>query len=205
MADEWDSVELARLAVAALTPLAVLGLGLLVARNTRRIETIQYANETVVKRRLEVFGQVAPNLNKLLCFVAFVGRWKEITPNDVLMFKRDVDEVMYTNRLLFSDALFTAYLEFMERFFAMYAAVDGDAPIRARISSSLGDRRRLPWWKAEMAAIFTQQKVCEPEDARIAYDQLSAAFRADLYVTDLSEPLALHIPQRSATTRLLTH
>jgi hypothetical protein len=38
MADQWDSVELARLAVAALTPLAVLGLGLIVARSTRRIE-----------------------------------------------------------------------------------------------------------------------------------------------------------------------
>jgi hypothetical protein len=46
MADQWNSVELARLAVAALTPLAVLGLGLIVACSTRRIEAIQYANQT---------------------------------------------------------------------------------------------------------------------------------------------------------------
>jgi hypothetical protein len=175
MADQWDSVELARLAVAALTPLAVLGLGLIVARSTRRIEAIQYANQTVVGRRLEVFEQVAPKLNKLLCFFAFVGRWKEITPNEVLILKRDADEVMFTNRLLFSDALFGAYQAFTERFFAMFATVDGDALIRARIASSLGDRRRLPWWNPDMAAMFARQLTCEPADAQLAYDQLSAA------------------------------
>jgi hypothetical protein len=139
------------------------------------LKAIQYANQTVVGRRLEVFEQVAPKLNKLLCFFAFVGRWKEITPNEVLILKRDADEVMFTNRLLFSDALFGAYQAFTERFFAMFATVDGDALIRARIASSLGDRRRLPWWNPDMAAMFARQLTCEPADAQLAYDQLSAA------------------------------
>jgi hypothetical protein len=197
MPEEWTSLQVTQLAVAALTPLAVLGLGLLVARSTRRIETIQYANQTVVARRLEVFGEVAQKLNQLLCFVAFVGRWKEITPLQALILKRDVDEVMYTNRLLFSDALFTAYEQFMQRLFAMYATVDDDARIRARIVSSLGDRRRLRWWKAEMASMFTPEQICEPADAHLAYEQLSAAFRADLYVTALSEPFTPPVPHRS--------
>jgi hypothetical protein len=186
---EWNSIEVANLVVAALTPLAVLGLGLLVARSARRVEAMQYANQTVVARRIEVFGQVAPKLNRLLCFAAFVGRWKETTPGDALLLKRDVDEVMFTNRLIFSDALFTAYQGFMAQFFAMYENIDGDAPIRARISSRLGDRRLLPWWHADMAAMFASDGTCEPEEAQLAYDQLSAAFRADLYVTDLSQPL----------------
>jgi hypothetical protein len=198
MPEAWTSLQVTQLVVAALTPLAVLGLGLLVARNTRRVDFIQYANQTVVARRLEVFGQVANNLNQLLCFVAFVGRWKEITPHQALILKRDVDEVMYTNRLLFTDTLFTAYEQFMRRFFAMYATVDGDALIRARIASSLGDRRRLPWWKAEMASMFTPEQVCEPADAHLAYEQLSAAFRADLYVTDLSEPLTPPVSRYAA-------
>ncbi len=198
MAGEWTSFAIANLAISALTPLAVLGLGLLVARSARRVESLQYANQTVVTRRLEVFGQVAPKLNKLLCFVAFVGRWKEITPADALLLKRDIDEIMYTNRLLFSDVLFAAYQRFMGRFFAMYATVDGDALIRARMASDLGDRRNLPWWNDKMARMFARDHVCEPGEAQQVYNDLSAAFRADLYVTDLTRPLNQPVPKEGA-------
>jgi hypothetical protein len=189
MASEWNSLEVAQLAVAALIPLTLLGLGLIVARNTRRLDSYQHANQTVVARRHEIFQEVAPKLNQLLCFMAFVGRWKEITPADVLRLKRDVDEVMYTNRLLFSDPLFATYQAFIARFFAMYATVDGDALIRARISSDLGDRRSLHWWSASMVDMFAQDQVCEPGEAQLSYDELSAAFREDLYVTNLTRPL----------------
>ena len=43
MASSWNSVEIATLAVAALTPLTVAGLGYFVARTGRRIERIQWA------------------------------------------------------------------------------------------------------------------------------------------------------------------
>ena len=189
MASEWNSLEVAQLAVAALMPLTLLGIGLIVARNTRRLDSYQHANQTVVARRHEIFQEVAPKLNQLLCFMAFVGRWKEITPSDVLSLKRDVDEVMYTNRLLFSDTLFATYQAFMARYFAMYANIDGDALIRARISFDLGDRRNLHWWSASMVDMFAQDQVCEPGEAQLCYDQLSAAFREDLYVTNLMRPL----------------
>jgi hypothetical protein len=189
MASEWNSLEVAQLAVAALMPLTLLGLGLIVAQNTRRLDSYQHANQTVLARRHEIFQEVAPKLNQLLCFMAFVGRWKEITPADVLSLKRDVDEVMYTNRLLFSDELFATYQAFMARFFAMYATIDSDALIRARISFDLGDRRKLHWWSASMVDMFAQDHVCEPGEAQLSYDELSAAFREDLYVTNLTRPL----------------
>jgi len=196
MAGEWNSLDVAQLIVAALMPLTLLGLGLIVARNTRRLDSFQHANQTVVARRHEIFQAVASKLNQVLCFVAFVGRWKEITPADVLNLKRDVDELMYANRLLFSDTLFATYQAFMARLFAMYATIDGDALIRARISFDLGDRRNLPWWSASMADMFAQDHVCQPAEAQLAYDELSAAFREDLYVTDLTRPLPLIVRKR---------
>ena len=196
MPSEWNILEVAQLVLAALMPLALLGLGLLVARNTRRLDSLQRANQALVARRLELFGQVAPKLNRLLCFMAFVGRWKEITPADVLTLKRDVDEVMYVNRLLFSDALFAAYQAFMARLFAMYATVDGDALIRARISTNLGDRRNLPWWRPLMVDMFAKDHICEPAEAQLVYDNLSVAFREDLYVTDLTRPLPRLVPKQ---------
>ena len=198
MPSEWNILEVAQLVVAALMPLTLLGLGVLVARNTRRLDSLQRANQALVALRLEVFEQVAPKLNRLLCFMAFVGRWKEIKPADVLTLKRDVDDLMYVNRLLFSDALFAAYQTFMARLFAMYATVDGDALIRARISSNLGDRRNLPWWSPFMADMFARDHICEPAEAQLMYDDLSAAFREDLYVTDLTRPLPRLVPKQES-------
>jgi hypothetical protein len=60
MADSWSSVQIATLAVSALTPLTVAGLGVLLARTSRRIEQVQWANQTVVTRRLDIFAQLPP-------------------------------------------------------------------------------------------------------------------------------------------------
>lgn len=84
-------LEVAQLAVAALMPSTLLGLGLIVARNTRRLDSYQHANQTVVARRHAIFQEVAPKLNQLLCFIGVRRGWKEITPAEVLSLKRDVD------------------------------------------------------------------------------------------------------------------
>ncbi len=185
----WTGLELARLALDALVPLAVVWLGVVVTRGARRIDAIQQANQTVVARRVQVFTEVAVPLNRLLSFATFVGRWKEITAADALALKRDVDEVVYANRLLFSDPLVEAYREFMACLFAMYATVEGDALIRCAVSSQWGDRRNLPWWDSASAARFATDRASSPEQAEEAYERLSVAFRDDLYVTNLTEPL----------------
>jgi hypothetical protein len=100
----WTGYEYATLAVTALTPITVAGLGFFVARTGRRLERVQWANQTVVTRRLEIFGQVAPKLNQLLCFATFVGGWKEIKPRDAIGLKREIDEIQ------------AAYVKLGERF-----------------------------------------------------------------------------------------
>jgi len=193
MASSWNSVEIATLAVAALTPLTVAGLGYLVTRSGHRIERIQWANQTVVSRRLEIFGQVAPGLNQLLCFATFVGGWKEIDPRQVIAVKRKLDETVYANRLLFSDTLFTAYHSFMTAMFAMYATTDADALLRAPIDSIWGDRRNMTWWTEAMDGLFTRDadadSMASIQRIQDAHDRLAQAFRADLYVTHEARPL----------------
>ena len=193
MAATWNSVQIATLAVSALTPLTVAGLGYFVARTGRRIERIQWANQTVVSRRLEIFSQVAPWLNQLLCFATFVGRWKEIEPTQAIGLKRKLDETIYANRLLFSDSLFTAYHEFMTAMFAMYATTEADALLRAPVVTIWGSRRNLPWWQDSLDGLFSPDadadSMASVERIQAAYDQLSRQFRADLYVTHEARPL----------------
>jgi hypothetical protein len=188
MADSWTSVQIVTVIVDALTPLTVAGFGAYLARASRRIEQVQWANQTVVTRRLDVFAKLAPGLNQLLCFATFVGGWKEIPPGQAIALKRQLDETIYANRVLFSEPLFAAYRQFMTTLFAMWAATGADALLRAPIDSKWGDRRKLHWWDESMASLFATS--CSSiEDIQNAYDQLAERFRADLYVTRQTQPL----------------
>jgi hypothetical protein len=198
MASAWNSLQYATLAVDALTPLTVAGLGYFVARTSRRLEQVQWANQTVVTRRLEIFSEIAPALNKLLCFATFVGRWKEIEPQHAINLKRRLDETMYANRVLFSDELLAAYHEFMSAQFAMYASTDADAHLRAPIESQWGNRRNMPWWQESMTSLFSAASTASTASAISAasidliqstHDRLAECFRTDLYVTRESRPI----------------
>jgi hypothetical protein len=189
MAASWNSLQIATLAVSALTPLTVAGLGYFVARTGRRLEQLRWANQTVVVRRLEVFAGVAPQLNQLLCFGTFVGRWKEIQPREAIGLKRNLDEAMYSNRVLFSDSLFAAYREFMATMFAMFATTEADAHLRAPIDSQWGDRRNMSWWQDSMTSLFSPDKLVSTDEIQVAYDRLADRFRVDLYVTHGTQPI----------------
>ena len=184
----WTSLEIVKLVVSTLTPLAVVFLGIFVNRLSRRVEAAQWANQSVITRRLEIFTEISPKLNQLYCFATFVGRWKETPPEQAVAFKRDLDEIMYSNRILFSDELLIAYYGFMSTLFSEFAKMQCDAPLRVQISSSLGDRRALSWWNESSRAFFAESNLPSREEVECAYRQLGERFRADLYV--------MHIEQR---------
>jgi hypothetical protein len=188
MAGSWNSVQIVTLVVDALTPITVVVLGVLFTRASRRIEQVQWANQTVVTHRLNVFDKLAPGLNQLLCFATFVGGWKEIDPRKAIAIKRELDQIMYANKVLFSDELFAAYHRFMTVLFAMFAATGADARVRAPIESKWGNRRELTWWNDVMGVLFTDDAV-GLEEIQAAYEELSQQFRADLYVTRQARPL----------------
>jgi len=189
MPDKWNSVQIVTLVVSALTPITVLVLGFMFTRASRRIEQVQWANQTVVTHRLEIYDKLAPGLNQLLCFATFVGGWKEIDPLKAISIKRDLDQTMFAYKVLFSNELFTAYHRFMDSLFAMYATTDADALVRAPIVHTLGDRRKLTWWNEAMTSLFSTDKQIEIDKIKDAYDTLSQQFRADLYVTSQGRPL----------------
>jgi hypothetical protein len=190
MTDSWNSVQIVTLIVEGLTPITVVVLGVLFSKASRRIEQVQWANQTVVTHRLDVYDKLAPGLNQLLCFATFVGGWKEIDPRKAIAIKRDLDQTMYVNKVLFSEELFAAYHQFMTVLFAMFATTGADAKVRAPIESKWGSRRDLSWWDDTMSGRFTDE-AASLEDIQAAYDALSQQFRADLYVTHQGRPLLL--------------
>ena len=107
MPQPWNSLEVAKLAASATTPLLVLYIGLLIQRAVRRIEAVQWANRKVVEKRLEIYDQIAPILNDLLCYFAYVGNWKELSPPQMVSAKRMLDKQVHLAAPLFSRGFLT--------------------------------------------------------------------------------------------------
>lgn len=89
--------EITKLAVAALTPVAVALLGLWLNRHLKRLEHLQWANQKIIEKRLEVYSKLAPVLNDLYCYLDYIGDWKHKYPIAILGLKRSADREFYVS------------------------------------------------------------------------------------------------------------
>jgi hypothetical protein len=119
--------------------LAVIGLGL--HRATNRLEHRQWTSQKVIERRLQLFDQMAPLLNRLYCYMTWSGRWKEDSPRDMVEVKRRLDELVYTSKFLVSPQVFTAYRALIGTCFMSNWRPNRDALLLTTLRSELGDRR----------------------------------------------------------------
>jgi hypothetical protein len=119
----WNSLELAKLFVSALTPIVVILVGFFINRKLKQLEAIQWANQKVVEKRLEVFDALAPSLNDLLCYFTYIGNWKELSPSKVVEIKRALDKKAYINAPLFSWQFLDRYAAFIGTCFRTYSGV----------------------------------------------------------------------------------
>ena len=98
---DWTWLEVAKLSAAALTPLLLFVLGVMVNRASRRVEDARWADRKVVEKRLDVYDELAPPLNDIYCFFAEVGHYREISPPDLIARKRAADRIFHVSRPLF--------------------------------------------------------------------------------------------------------
>ena len=170
---EWESLEIAKLAVSVLTPVLVLVLGIIINNSIR-------SAERSTSLRSDIYRTIGGDLNDIYSYLAFVGGWKELTPTDVITRKRAVDKAMYTYKPFFSEELFETYQAFMREAFAPYGAPGTDARIRSDIATADGDRRihTLKGWEAGWDDRFTKER--NKEAQRAAYDRFLEQLARDL-------------------------
>ncbi|MBW0016497.1 MAG: hypothetical protein JO236_02970 [Mycobacterium sp.] len=164
-------------------PIVVAIVGYKLNHRLKLYEASQWRNQELIKARLQYFGQLAPMLNDLMCYLTFIGRWKELTPPEVIVIKRDTDRLFYSVAPLFSQTTVTAYQDFVGVCFNTHNRWGVDA----RICSGFLRRReasRQPW-RSEWEELFTHQegdsiKESSMTAVRAAYDKLLAALVADI-------------------------
>jgi hypothetical protein len=153
---------------------------------------------------------LASDLNRLMCYMTFIGGWRDQSPPDIITLKRRLDENFNCAAPLFSPEVSAAYQELMGRTFVSFGEWGQDARIKSNAF-----RRRQAWqgtgdnaWLSGWDQYFTM-----PDSSPISgeslqlyqhtYDTLIAAAVRDLdltraraqYTTDLVA-LNAHSPMR---------
>lgn len=177
----WNSLEIAKLLVGLLSPIAVLGLGFWINRMLKRVEHSQWVNQKVIERRLSVFDQLAPIINDMLCYFTFIGCWKDHTPPDIVKMKRDSDKLVYVNAPLFPSGLIEIYNNFISTCFSTYSGWGSDAKLKTAI-----ERRReaaKATWKDDWNSYFDEKAPTNVENVRIAYQELMTYMAEEIGVS----------------------
>lgn len=181
-ASGWSSLEVAKLVVSALTPIAVAIIGVRLARAARRVEEVQWANRKVIERRLELYELMAPGLNDLFCFFMLVGHFAEITPPDALGRKRALDRTLHTNAPLFSHEFKERYDHFVDTCFLHFVGVAEPPQLRTSPVFQRTERGVAPW-RNEWDALFAPpNQASGTADIASTYDALMTSFAEELGV-----------------------
>jgi hypothetical protein len=178
----WNSLEITKLIVQGLTPLLIVLLGILVNRAIKRFEHRQWRNQKLIEKRLEIYDDMAPVLNDLLCYFTFVGCWKDLSPAEVVKLKRTLDKKIYLAAPLFSPRFFSACMELMNQCYETYSGWGKDAKLKTKFERRKGAAGT--GWQATWEKMYSTQP-SDPATIRKAYQELMKCFSEEIgFVTE---------------------
>ena len=190
---ESNTIEIVKIFTGMVTPLIVAYFGFKLNRTMQQLAAAQWANQKVIEKRISIFDELAPLLNELYCYMIFVGNWKELTPADIIRYKRLLDKRIYVSAAFFSPGLVSSYDDFIGCCFETFTGAENDARIRSPIECINGDRRKsLPTWEKEWDNCFSTSQTTK-EVLKVAYNELMAVFSSELWfgIHDLKQELKI--------------
>ena len=138
----WKKPELwnFRLSVASLAISTLMTAGLFYyGQQFAQISADRSRVEKVQDKKIELWDRIGPQLNKILSYITYVGRWNQISAAQVVDAKRASDEIFYIYKPFFSDKFQTDYNRFMNSAFQTFNGMGQDATIRTSSISRKDD------------------------------------------------------------------
>ncbi len=137
--------------VSAIMPLIVVVLaGYWLNKRLENIKSRLQLDQSIIQKRAEIYAEIQDDLNKIYSYIKRVGKWKELTPEEVLDSKRTVDQKFHTTKPYWSSSTFQQYENFMDICFETYRGHGKDAGIKADIDQY----KSLSKWKSSFAGFF---------------------------------------------------
>lgn len=177
----WSWLEICKIVAGALTPAALLVIGVYVHRVTKRFEHIQWRSQKLIEKRLAIYDDLAPLFNDVLCYFTYVGAWRDIDPHRIIELKRIIDKKSHLAAPLFSKDFFPACMKFQSLCYETYNGWGKDALLKTKFH-----RRREcrgEHWKDEWDTCFSANPA-DASEVRTAYLEIMRVFTKDIGVNE---------------------
>jgi len=176
----WNSLKIPVTIIAALAPFIIAFLVFRYKRIIKGLNRKQDLDQRILEKRLEAYDRMGPKLNDIFCFYCYNGNWKEISPVDVLSFKRELDKDFHVSTPLFSTEIGEKYTDFMRLCFVSFSGWEHEEKIK-----SLYELRQEhnAEWKDDWIQFFDTKNVVEAVIVKETYDELVTSFKKDLNST----------------------
>ncbi|SIT58788.1 conserved hypothetical protein [Mesorhizobium prunaredense] len=138
----WKKPELwsFRLSVASLVISTLMTAGLFYyGQQFAQLSADRSRLEKVQDKKIELWDRIGPQLNRILSYITYVGRWNQISAAQVVDAKRASDEIFYVYKPFFSDKFQKDYNRFMDSAFQTFNGMGEDAKIRTSPTSRKDD------------------------------------------------------------------
>lgn len=194
MPSDWNSLEVAKFISSLATPVVVGWLGIHFSRITKQFEHIQWRSQKIIEKRLQIYDDLAPLFNDLLCYFTYIGTWKEVSPEIIIASKRIIDRKVYLAKPLFSHPFFEASQKFMSLCFKTYNGWGEDPKLQTEVEYR---QDAHPNWNTDWNRYF-HPEAANPNDIHAAYQHLMDEFSKDI---GLMETITNPSPARSLSPK----
>jgi hypothetical protein len=128
----WNSLERTKIFVGLLTPIAILMITLSINKSINENNLKVEHDKRIYQQRQEIYSKIGPLLNDIYSYNMYVGLWKQLSPQDIINHKRELDKIIYTNIPYFDTAsvFLNCYNDFMKETFKTGRGWGKDAALR---------------------------------------------------------------------------
>ena len=113
------SIDLTKISLLAsiVSPILLIILSFLINIFLEKNKSRLQVNQTIFKKRVEIYDEIQEPLNNIYCYIKRVGKWKEFTPENIINYKRVIDQKFHATRPFWSKGMQEAYNGFMDTCF----------------------------------------------------------------------------------------
>lgn len=181
----WTSLEVCKLAAPVVASLILAGVGWKISERVElfrsSVASDAKAVDSLMQKRLALYDDIGRKLNRLFAYYMYIGKWKELSPDDIIMHKRELDETVFTYQPLLSKEFIGSYLALNEQLFRPFNSWGTDAMLRTGVAYRKDFYRPLngePIWNTAWSDRFTNED--NTAAIRAAYSSLISQLPAEV-------------------------
>lgn len=196
MPAEWNSLEMTKLAVPIVSSLILAVVGLQISKDLATFKSAIDRNDkmidSVVQKRMKLYDEIGTKLNGIFTYYMYIGRWKEMSPEDVIKSKRQLDEIIYTYQPFFSQEFIDIYRKLEEEMFESYTGWGNDAKLRTQAlhrDAYYSPADKTLSWDPKWSSAFTDKD--NTRAIRETYSKLITLLPQELAIPQFSDDHAV--------------